>query len=132
MIFLGIAWTFLGYAYCLKEDYRLALDFTNKGLKIQIDLGLAYLQSWCHWCCSLAQHGLGNLEEAKMHAEQALGCSNPNSEKYFQGLSRIQLGRILAKADPMKSKLRKGKFDKGSACSKNWEGCLLPVGVIYG
>jgi tetratricopeptide (TPR) repeat protein len=99
MLFVGLAWTWLGYAYWLTGDYRTALEFTQKGLKIQADLGL-FFQSNCHWCCSLAHFGLGNLEEAGLQAEQALKCSLANNEKQFQGMSRNLLGRVLTKVNP--------------------------------
>jgi len=100
MILLGTTWAGLGYAYWLTGDSRTALDLSEKGLKIQTDLGLPFLRSYCHWCCSLAHFGLGNLEEAKIQAEQALRYSLANNEKSIQGLSRIGLGRVLAKTNP--------------------------------
>jgi hypothetical protein len=99
MLVVGLAWAYLGYAYWLTGEYWTALEYSEKGLKIQTDLGLRFLRSFCHWCCGLAHFSLGNLEEAKMQAEQALKWSLANNEKHFQGRSRILLGRFLAKAD---------------------------------
>ena len=100
MLVVGPAWACLGYAYWLTGDYRTALEFSGKGLRIQTDLGLPFLRSWCHYCCGQAHFSLGNLEDAKMQAEQALKWSLANNERVFQGFSRNLIGRVLAKTDP--------------------------------
>jgi tetratricopeptide (TPR) repeat protein len=41
----------------------------------------------------------GNLNEAKLHAEQALNLGQTNHEKYCEGLGWIQLGRIIGKLE---------------------------------
>ena len=48
MLFVGLAWACLGYAYWLTGDYQTALEFTEKGLKIHSDLGLPFFRSLCH------------------------------------------------------------------------------------
>ena len=130
MLFVGLAWTWLGYAYWLTGDYRTALEFTEKGLKIQTDLGLPFFRSYCHWCCSLAHFGLGNLEEAKIQAEQALKCSLANNEKQFQGMSRILLGRVLAKVDPGQIEAAEGHIRQGISLLEEL-GILPCSGVGY-
>ena len=113
MILLGTAWASLGYAYWLTGDYQAALDLSEKGLKIQTDIGLPFFRSYCHWCCSLSHFGLGNLEEAKIQAEQALRYSLANNEKSIQGMSRIGLGRVLAKTDPGQIEAAEGHIQQG-------------------
>jgi class 3 adenylate cyclase/tetratricopeptide (TPR) repeat protein len=113
MVLAGLVWAFLGYAYWLTGDYRTALEFTQKGIKIQTDLGLSFLRSTCHAFCSLAHFDLGKLEEAGVQAEQALQYSLANNEKAIQGVSKIVLGRVLAKADQRQIKTAEGHLRQG-------------------
>jgi class 3 adenylate cyclase/tetratricopeptide (TPR) repeat protein len=113
MYLAGTAWAFLGYAHWLTGDYQTALDLSEKGLKIQIDLGLPFVRSWCHVSCGLAHFDLGNLEEAGVQAEQALQYSLANNEKHLQGVSRILLGKVLAKADPGQIQTAEGHLRQG-------------------
>ncbi|MCU0578697.1 MAG: tetratricopeptide repeat protein [Desulfobacterota bacterium] len=100
MVFVGQAWTWLGYGHWLIGDYGTALEFGEKGLKIHTDLGLPLSRSVGHWFCGLAHCSLGNLEEAGVQAEQALKYSLANNEKQHQGTSWRLKGMVLAKADP--------------------------------
>ena len=113
MVFLGLTWAYLGNAHWVTGEYRTALEFSEKGLKMHSDLGLPFARSWCHCCCSLAHFSLGNLEEAKMQAEQALKWSLANNEKRFQGPSRILLGKVLAKIDPGQIEAAEGHIQQG-------------------
>jgi class 3 adenylate cyclase/tetratricopeptide (TPR) repeat protein len=113
MLVVGLAWAYLGYAYWLTGEYWTALEYSEKGLKIQTDLGLPFLRSFCHWCCGLAHFSLGNKEEAKKQAEQALKWSLANNEKHFQGRSRILLGKVLAKIDPGQIEPAEGHIRQG-------------------
>jgi tetratricopeptide (TPR) repeat protein len=42
---------------------------------------------------------LGNLNEAKVHAEQALKLAQTGHQKFIEGMSWIQLGRIFGKME---------------------------------
>ena len=64
------------------------------------DLGMPFWRSMCHWFCSHAHFELGDMEEARTHAELALQFSLENNERQMQGLSRVWLGRVIAKTDP--------------------------------
>jgi class 3 adenylate cyclase len=98
MVSLGMAWACLGYAHWLTGEYQTALEFTKKGLMIHSDLGMPSNRSLCHYYCGLAHFGLSDLEQAKIQTEQAVQCSLINNEKLVQGISKISLGQILAKA----------------------------------
>jgi tetratricopeptide (TPR) repeat protein len=54
----------------------------------------------CHWFCSYAKFELGDMEEARTHAELGLQFSQANDERQWEGMSRTLLGRVLAKTDP--------------------------------
>jgi class 3 adenylate cyclase/tetratricopeptide (TPR) repeat protein len=119
-LMLGSSWTYLGYAHWLTGEYRTALEFSEKGIKIQTDLGLSFLRSLSHLFCSQSHFSLGNLKEAKMQAEQALQLSLANNEKHMQGMSRIWLGRVLAKADPGQIEAAEGPIRQGISRFEEW------------
>ena len=99
VMYVGQAWSWLGYAHCLMGDPKTAVDLTEKGLKLHTDLGMPFFRSMCHLFCSHAHFELGDMEEARTHAELALQFSLENNERQWQGLSRIWLGRVVAKTD---------------------------------
>ena len=74
-----------------------ALGFAEKGLEMKMHIGVPAWLSIHHWALSLAHFDLGNLIEAKVHAEQGLHFAETNREKYFEGESLLQLGRTLGK-----------------------------------
>ncbi len=99
VIILGVTWAWLGYAHCLMGQTKTAVDLTEKGLNMHIELGMPFWRSGCHWLCSYAYFELGDIGKARTHAELALKFSLQNNEKSWQGLSRIWLGKIIAKTD---------------------------------
>ena len=99
IIFLGLAWVWLGYAHCLMGDSRTGVDLTDKGLEMHSELGIPLWRSLCHILCSFAHFELGDLEKTRTHADLALRFSLENNERNIQGISRFMLGVALAKAD---------------------------------
>jgi class 3 adenylate cyclase/tetratricopeptide (TPR) repeat protein len=98
--FLGVAWAWLGYALWLMGESKTAVELTEKGLRMHLDLGMPFYRSLCHFFLSRAHFGEGNVEEAQAHAELALQFSLENNEGQAQGLARIWLGRVLATTNP--------------------------------
>ncbi len=98
---LGAVWAWLGYARCLMEEHRVAVDLTEKGLKIHTDLGVPFWRSVCHWVCSYAHSQQNDVERARAHAERALECSLENNERHSEGITRAWLGRLIATKDAM-------------------------------
>ena len=99
LIIRGPAWAWLGFAHCLMGQANIAVDLTEKGLRMHIDLGIPFYLSVCHWLCSQAHFEMDDMEDARTHAEEALQFSLANNERQMQGISRAWLGRILAKTD---------------------------------
>jgi tetratricopeptide (TPR) repeat protein len=95
--YLPIAWSSLGWGYYFLEELETALKFIEKGLKMQMDIGFPV--SYIYWFLSFVHSDLGNLNEAKVHAEQAVNLAQTSNQKYGEGLSRIQLGRTLGKKE---------------------------------
>jgi tetratricopeptide (TPR) repeat protein len=98
VFFLPLALCLLGEGYRLMRDPRKALGFAEKGLEMKMHIGAGWL-SIHHWALSLVHFDLGNLNEAKVHAERGLHLAQTNREKYFEGESLLQLGRTLGKME---------------------------------
>ena len=94
---LATAWSFLGYGYYLMGELEMALKSMEKALKMQMDIGFSV--SFIHYYLSYVHFDLGNLNEAKVHAEQALNLAQMSHQKSFEGISWIQLGRTLGKME---------------------------------
>jgi tetratricopeptide (TPR) repeat protein len=100
LLFLGVGWSWLGYAHCLIGQAKTAVDLSEKGLKMHTDLGVPWWRSLCHWFCSLTHFELGDTGEARRHGELALQFSLENKERQMQGAAMAWLGRVNAKTDP--------------------------------
>jgi class 3 adenylate cyclase/tetratricopeptide (TPR) repeat protein len=105
VIHLPRALSFLGYGYCLLGELETALKFTEKALKMQTDI--RFPRSSIHYFLSSVHFDSGNLNEARVHAEQALNLAQTSHQKYWEGISWLQLGRILGKMEG--SQLHKAK-----------------------
>jgi len=97
---LGLGWGLSGFGYYLTGDLKASQYRCAKGIKLicetQISLNLSSL-----YCFSgLVNHDLGKLTEAKNCFEKAIELSHKNSEKVFEGIATLLLGRILGKLDP--------------------------------
>ena len=108
---LGLAW--LGYAHCVVGESKIALELSEKGLKMHTDLGIQWWRSACHWFCSNAHFELGDMGKAKMHAERALQFSLENNERAWQGISRVWLGRVVAKMDEIQARAAEEDIPQG-------------------
>jgi tetratricopeptide (TPR) repeat protein len=95
--YLPQAWSGLGLGYYLLGDLPTASKFIEKALKMQMETGFPV--SYIYGALSSVHSGLGNLNEAKVHAEQALNLAQTSHQKYSEGLSWLQLGRILGKME---------------------------------
>jgi tetratricopeptide (TPR) repeat protein len=102
---LGAAWAWLGYAHYLMGQPKTAVDLTEKGLKMHADLGMPFWRSMCHLFHSYAKFELGDMEEARTHAELALQFSLENNERIFQSLSKVWLGKLVVKTEPNQIKV---------------------------
>jgi tetratricopeptide (TPR) repeat protein len=97
VIHLPTTWSFLGYGYYLVGELETALKSIEKAFKMQMDIG--FPRSWIHYFLSSVHFDSGNLNEAKVHAEQALNLAQTSHQKYWEGISWIQLGRIVGKKE---------------------------------
>jgi class 3 adenylate cyclase/tetratricopeptide (TPR) repeat protein len=101
VVYLGVAWSWMGWAHGLMGEFATAVDLTEKGLRMHTDTGMPFWRSLCHFFSSYANFQAGHIEAARAHAESALQFSLEKNERQVQGLSRAWLGRMLAKTDPI-------------------------------
>lgn len=101
-LFLGTSWACLGWAHSLLGEHKIGVELTEKGLRMHTDLGMAFLRSFCHWCCSYAHFEANDMEQGRTHADLALKFAMENNERYFQSTSRTLLGKVLFKTAPDK------------------------------
>jgi class 3 adenylate cyclase/tetratricopeptide (TPR) repeat protein len=99
VFYLPLAFCLIGEGYRLMGDPGKALGFEEKGLEMKMHIGVPAWLSIHHWALSLVHFDLGNLNKAKVHAEQGLNFAQTNREKYFEGESLLQLGRTLGKME---------------------------------
>jgi len=99
VFFLPLAWCLIGEGYRLMGDLGKALGFAEKALNMKMHIGAPGWLSLHHWALSLVHFDLGNLNEARVHAEQALNLGQTNHEKYGEGVSWLQLGRTIGKME---------------------------------
>ena len=99
-IFLGAAWNWLGWAHLMMGQTRTAVELAEKGLRMHIDLGIPYFQSYSHMNCAGIYFVLGDLDQARTQAELALQCALENNERHIIGMARLWLGRTIARIDP--------------------------------
>jgi class 3 adenylate cyclase/tetratricopeptide (TPR) repeat protein/energy-coupling factor transporter ATP-binding protein EcfA2 len=107
VVALPVVWGFFGLGYLLLGDFSMALRCIEKGHKMHLDIGLPYFLCVYPLGLSQAHSYLGNLNEAKVHAEQGLNLAQTNHERYAEGLAWLQLGRIVGKMEG--SQLRKAE-----------------------
>jgi len=96
---LPVALSLLGMGYYLLGDLSTALRFLEKGLKMKATIEASGFLSLRHLALSSVHLDLGNLNEARVHAEQALNLGQTNYEKYCEGISWLQLGRTAGKRE---------------------------------
>jgi class 3 adenylate cyclase/tetratricopeptide (TPR) repeat protein len=99
VFFLPLAWCLIGDGYRLMGDPGKALGFAEKGLNMKMHIGAPGWLSLHLWALSLVHFDLGNLNEARVHAERSLNLAQTNHEKYFEGESWLQLGRTVGKME---------------------------------
>ncbi len=106
---LGLAWTSLGYGYYLLGELETARKHMERGLKTQTDTGLPFVLSLHYWALSNVHFDSGDLDSARMCAEEALELARSNNEKWPLAISWIFLGMVLGKAD-------KSQYNQAEEC----------------
>jgi len=100
---LGLVWCLLGIGNYLLGDLKTARKHIEKALIIHKKTKTMWGLSTSYLCLSIICCDTGELEKAQDCAEKALELSQKNNERTEEGMSMIQLGRVLGKKDPSQS-----------------------------
>lgn len=99
-LYLGAAWNWLGWAHLLMGQTRTAVELAEKGLRMHVDFGIPFFRSYSHLNCAGSYFMLGDMDQARTHAELAIQLALQNNERHILGISRGWLGRAIARIDP--------------------------------
>ncbi|PQP35003.1 guanylate cyclase [Desulfobacteraceae bacterium SEEP-SAG9] len=103
ILLLGYALTGFGHAVCLLDDLETALDYMDKGLKLQLKLKIQLNISLFYWPLSVVFYHLENWQEALKYINEALKSSRNNQELHLEGIANMWKGRILGKTEKKQS-----------------------------
>ncbi len=96
---LGSAWILLGGGYYLLGDFESAKNHSEKGLKVQKEVGVPVALPLHYWFLSLIHSALGDLEQARVCTEEGLRLAKNFNTRGYEGLLLIMLGSIKGKLD---------------------------------
>ena len=130
-IFLGMAWGWLGWAHLLMGQTKTAVELTEKGLRMHVDLGIPYFRSGLHLNCSGTYFMLGDLDRAQTQAELALQFALENNERHIVGMSRFWLGTAIARIDPTQIEFAEQQIPTGDRPARRSGITLLLSGLGY-
>jgi len=99
---LSTAWSLLASGYNLLGESDKAIEYLEKMLKLQADIKAPGFLSLGHLALSFAHLNSGDLNEARVHAERSLDLGQTHHEKYCEGVTWLQLGRIIGKMEGSK------------------------------
>ena len=101
LIYLPTSSGLLGWGHYFLEDLNSAQKILEKSVGMHIETGLEFWHSLFRCGLSMVSFDLGNLNEAKSQADEAIKLAEKNKEKHFEGISWIQLGRTIGKMEPL-------------------------------
>ena len=96
---IGLALTELGLGYYFLGDLEAAREHVQKAIDIQSSAGIPFYSSLPYWILGVVDLDSGELTNAQNTIEEALSLAQNNNEKMVEGISRMELGRILGKVD---------------------------------
>jgi predicted ATPase/class 3 adenylate cyclase len=129
---LGLAWLNLGIAVTHLDDPQTGSEYIQKGLRIQSGTGVKSLLAWYYCWLGDANFAFGDLKKALDCATKALNLSLDTNEKAEEGVSRIQLGRVLVKSDPSQIDKAEESILKGiDLLEKRRMKSYYPLGYLY-
>lgn len=133
----ALARAFLGYACSMLGDPETGRRHAEKGIEAQRNSGVEMHLAASLYFSGMIHIELHDLKNARSVTEEALRLSEKNSEKGVEGLSRIWLGRILGKENPMQIErpeefILKGiEIQKGLGAKASYSPGYLFLGELY-
>ncbi len=125
----------LGQVHSYLGDHETGRRLAEKGLQIFRDSGMEFHLSACHNIMGIIHLDLGDLEKAGTSMEEALRLSRKNSEKGYEGLALVGLGRVCGKRKPPQREKAEEFFSQGLAIIHDLkpmysQGCMF-LGEFY-
>jgi tetratricopeptide (TPR) repeat protein len=119
--YLGVAngLCVLGHVHSFLGDPENGRRQAEKGLQMYRDRGSEPYLSYYYWAMGSIHLDLGDLENAVAFMEEALRLSRKNSEKAFEGLALVGLGRVLGRRELRQIDKAEECFSKGLAIQKD-------------
>ena len=96
-IWLGPLWNIMGYLEYLQGDLEAALNHIEKGMQIQNQVLASVWKPAYPLYAGMTNLELGNLVKAREDIQSAMILAQESGEREFEGLSRIEMGRILSR-----------------------------------
>lgn len=105
----------LGHVNSFLGDPETGRRQAEEGLRIYRDIGIEAILSFHHWQMGSIHLDLSDLENAGTSMGEALRLSRKNSEKGFEGLAMVGLGRVFGMRQPRRMEQVEECFSKGLA-----------------
>jgi class 3 adenylate cyclase/tetratricopeptide (TPR) repeat protein/ribosomal protein L40E len=106
---------FLGFVHSHLGDPETGRRQAEKGLQMFRDSGIELFLSSCLWMMGNIHLDLNNMDGAEDSMEEALRLSRKNTEKTWEGLALVGLGRVLGKKKPLQTEKVEKYFHEGLA-----------------
>lgn len=101
-LFLPAVWSHIGLGHYFIGNIPKALQYIEKGLKMQIASALPYWLSFHHVGLSIVHMALNDLTKASFHAQEAISYAKKNKERHWEALSLLQLAMVGWKRQEIK------------------------------
>jgi len=80
-------------------EHDTAIKLLGKGIKMQTDMKLPFMIGIMQTWLSMVHFDLGDFNEAKARAEEAVKLAQTSREKMSEGFSWLQLGRAIGRME---------------------------------
>jgi class 3 adenylate cyclase/tetratricopeptide (TPR) repeat protein len=97
ILWLGQAYIGIGQGHYLLGEYEEAITHIEKGLGIQIKIGAQVRQARYYLFLSMIYFETGDMTKANLNVEKALRLAQRWGELEHEALSKIMLGRLVAR-----------------------------------
>jgi tetratricopeptide (TPR) repeat protein len=122
MIWLAQMRSILGYAEYLRGNLGAALNQIEKALKIQQEVGTIVWKPSYYLYAGMIHLELGDQDQATENIQTALSLAEEGGERELEGLSKIEMGRILGKSGESQLEKAEQWFLQGISILKETEG----------
>ena len=102
-IYLGLAWSGLGWGHCLLGELSAARKYIEKGMSIHRSAEMPYFMSMHHMLATIVEIESDDLSSARENIALGIEFSKRLGEEWIEAISLVFLGRIIGKSDPSRT-----------------------------